>query len=157
LQHEVAGLAATLKVIQGEDWRRQRLWRNTRYLRQGLTKIGYAVDQTTSQIVALHSGNDEQTRALRNALEEQSIFGAVFCSPATPKNHGIIRLSVNARLSEADLDRVIHACDAIAKARCVNPWPKNLLKQDVTRAAATTADVKTWIDPVAPDAGAQHA
>ena len=30
----------------------------------------------------------------------------MFCAPATPKNHGIVRLSVNARLSEAELDRV---------------------------------------------------
>jgi CAI-1 autoinducer synthase len=162
LQHEVAGLAATLKVIKEEGWRRERLWANTRYLREGLTKIGYAVDQTSSQIVALHSGNDEQTRLLRNALEEQNVFGAVFCAPATPKNHGIIRLSVNARLSEGDLDRVIQACDTIAKERGINPWPKNLLKQDAARPAAKGSDVKTWIDSVVPDAvpqatGPQHA
>jgi CAI-1 autoinducer synthase len=158
LQHEVAGLAATLKVIQDEDWRRERLWRNTRYLREGLTRIGYAVDQTTSQIVALHSGNDEQTRLLRNALEERNVFGAVFCSPATPKNHGIIRLSVNARLSEADLDRVIDACRTIAAERAIAPWPKNLLKQTAEPATAASADVKTWIEPAVPDvAGAQPA
>jgi 7-keto-8-aminopelargonate synthetase-like enzyme/predicted RND superfamily exporter protein len=127
LQHEVAGLAATLKVVQEEDWRRQRLWHNTRHLRQGLRRLGYAVDQTTSQIVALQSGSEPQTRALRNALEEYGIFGAVFAAPATPKNHGIVRLSVNARLRDHDLDRVIDACAAIAGDRTINPWPKNLL------------------------------
>jgi CAI-1 autoinducer synthase len=127
LQHEVAGLAATLKVVQEEDWRRQQLWYNTRYLRQGLQRLGYAVDQTTSQIVALHSGNDQQTRTLRNALEEHEIFGAVFCAPATPKNHGIVRLSVNARLRDNDLERVINACADIANGRAIDPWPKNLL------------------------------
>lgn len=130
LQHEVSGLAATLKVIQEEDWRRQQLWYNTRYLREGLTKIGYAVDQTTSQIIALNSGSEDQTRALRDALEEHGIFGAVFAAPATPKNHCIIRLSVNARLRERDLDRVIAACKAIADERKIVPWASGLLTRE---------------------------
>ncbi len=127
LQNEVAGLIATLDVIRLEDWRRQKLWRNMAYLRQGLLKLGFAVDQSASQIVALHSGTDEQTRALRNALEEHEVFGAVFCSPATPKKHGIVRLSVNARLDERDLDRVIAACRVIALERAIAPWPKGLM------------------------------
>jgi CAI-1 autoinducer synthase len=133
LQHEVAALAATLKVVQEEDWRRRQLWYNTRYLRAGLRKLGYAVDQTTSQIIALHSGNEDQTRSLRDALEDHGIFGAVFAAPATPKNHAIIRLSVNARLRESDLDRVIAAARIIARQKPITPWPKGLLV-DVERA-----------------------
>ncbi|NOT41342.1 MAG: quorum-sensing autoinducer synthase [Alphaproteobacteria bacterium] len=128
LLHEVAGLAATLKVVQEEDWRRQQLWYNTRFLRRGLRRLGYAVDQSTSQIVALHSGNDAQTRALRDALEDRDVFGAVFCAPATPKNHGVIRLSVNARLREDDLTRVVEAFDAIARDKVIDPWPRNLIE-----------------------------
>ncbi len=127
LLHEVAGLAATLKVVQEEDWRRQQLWYNTRYLRRGLRALGYAVDQSTSQIIALHSGNDLQTRTLRDALEDRDVFGAVFCAPATPKNHGVIRLSVNARLREDDLNRVIEAFAAIARDRVLDPWPRDLI------------------------------
>jgi CAI-1 autoinducer synthase len=152
LQHEVAGLAATLKVVQEEDWRRQQLWYNTRYLRQGLQRLGYAVDQTTSQILALHSGGEPQTRALRNALEEQGIFGAVFAAPATPKHHGIVRLSVNARLRDHHLDRVVNACGAIARDRAIDPWPKALTVQgrgDLTKANAHDAREKTMDSAVA--------
>jgi CAI-1 autoinducer synthase len=127
LLHEVACLVATLKVIQEEDWRRQQLWYNTRYLRRGLRQRGFAVDHSTSQIVALHSGNDVQTRALRDALEDRGVFGAVFCAPATPKNHGVIRFSVSARLREQDLDRVVDACAAVAAERAIDPWPRNLM------------------------------
>lgn len=141
LQHEVAGLAATLKVIQEEDWRRQQLWYNARYLRQGLQKAGYAVDQSTSQIIALHAGNDSQTRALRNALEEHNVFGAVFCAPATPKNHGIVRLSVNARLRDGDLDRVINACRSIAQDKAIAPWPKNLMSDGKSVPPAQSDDL----------------
>jgi CAI-1 autoinducer synthase len=127
LLHEIAGLSATLKVVKDEGWRRDQLWRNTAYLRQGLLRLGYAVDQTETQIIALQSGTDGQTRALREALEERDVFGAVFCAPATPKNHGIIRLSVNARLTVGEMDRVIDACAEIAQQRVVKPWPEELL------------------------------
>jgi hypothetical protein len=96
-------------------------------LRRGLRALGYAVDQSTSQIIALHSGNDLQTRTLRDALEDRDVFGAVFCAPATPKNHGVIRLSVNARLREDDLNRVIEAFAAIARDRVLDPWPRDLI------------------------------
>ncbi len=127
LLHEIAGLSATLRVIKSEGWRRAQLWENTAYLRRELTRLGYAVDQSDTQIVALQSGTDAQTRALRDELEQRGVFGAVFCSPATPKNHGIIRLSVNARLSKQELDRVVDACEQIARTRPIKPWPEDLL------------------------------
>jgi CAI-1 autoinducer synthase len=133
LLHEIAGLSATLKVVKAEGWRREQLWRNTAYLREGLRRIGYAVEPSGTQIIALQSGTDGQTRALREALEALGVFGAVFCSPATPKNRGIIRLSVNARLSVREMDRVISVCAAIARDRQISPWPSDLLLE---RAAA---------------------
>jgi CAI-1 autoinducer synthase len=136
LLHEIAGLSATLRVVKEESWRRDQLWSNTAYLRRGLRRLGYAVDQSDTQIIALQSGNDAQTRALREALEVLGVFGAVFCAPATPKNHGIIRLSVNARLSVRELDRVIEACERIARERPIKPWPEDLLVKPVAAEGA---------------------
>ena len=125
--------------------------------------MGYAVDQSTSQIIALHSGNDAQTRALRDALEDRDVFGAVFCAPATPRNHGVIRLSVNARLREDDLNRVIESFAAIARDNAIDPWPRDLigthsaadeserlLDSAVTSLRATAKDLRRaadrWLD-----------
>lgn len=141
LPHEVAGLAATLKVIQDEDWRREQLWANTRYLRQGLLKAGFAVHHSDTHVIALHAGTERQTVALRDALEAEGIFGAVFCAPATPKNHAIIRLSTNAGLSESDLNRVIEACAKIKAERKISPWPKHLLVREP----------KPYVDPAHSD------
>jgi CAI-1 autoinducer synthase len=132
MPHDIIGLAATLKVIQEEDWRRQQLWYNARYLRQGLSEIGYAVDDSTSHVVSLHSGKEWQTIALRDALEAHGVFGAVFCAPATPKNHALIRLSVNAGLTEGDLDQVIDACRDVRDDECLSPWPSGLFKQEAS-------------------------
>lgn len=154
LLHEVAGLSATLKVVKEESWRREQLWRNTAYLRAGLKRLGYAVDQSDTQIIALHSGTDAQTRGLRDALEERGVFGAVFCAPATPKNHGIVRLSVNARLTQSELDRVVAVCAQVARSKPIHPWPRNLtVASPEAEPAKRHADMVEWPGFALPAAG----
>lgn len=110
LGHEVAGLDATLEVIRQEGWRRKILHENSAYLRHNLEALGYNLNGSQSQIIALESGSERQTIALRDALEEAGIFGSVFCAPATAKNRALIRLSVNCALTEAELNRIVGVC-----------------------------------------------
>lgn len=106
LDHEVAGLRATLEVIKESDDLREALKTKAAYLRKELKQMGYEV-QSQSHIVSIESGSEEKTEILRDALEERNIFGSVFCSPATPKNRALIRFSVNSKLSYEQLDYII--------------------------------------------------
>lgn len=127
LPYELSALVATLKVIQEEDWRRQQLLFNARYLRDGLRRLGYAVDASHSHLIALHTGSDSQTVALRDVLEAQGVFGAVLCAPATPQGRGVIRLSVNAGVSESSLDRVVAAFKNIRHSGALDAFSSSLL------------------------------
>jgi len=126
LPYELSALVATLKVIQEEDWRRQQLWYNARYLCDGVQRLGYAVGASNSHMIALDTGNERQTVAIRDALEAQGVFGAVLSAPAMAKDRGAIRLSVNAGASERELDRVVAAFKNIRDARTLDPWPSQL-------------------------------
>lgn len=106
LDHEVAGLRATLEVIKDSDDLREALKTKAAYLRKELKQMGYEV-QSQSHIVSIESGSEEKTEILRDALEDRNIFGSVFCSPATPKNRALIRFSVNSKLSYEQLDYII--------------------------------------------------
>ncbi len=123
LPHEIAGLAATVEVIQDEVWRRERLRKNTDYLRAHLNHLGYPVDTEGSQVIALEAGPEKQTVILRKALERRGVFGAVFCAPATPKNRSIVRLSVHCDLTEYQLDRIIKVCEEMRSEVAVENWP----------------------------------
>ena len=70
--------------------------------------MGYQI-QSQSHIVSIESGSEEKTEILRDALEERNIFGSVFCSPATPKNRALIRLSVNSKISYEELNYIIES------------------------------------------------
>lgn len=106
LDYEIAGLIATLEVIKESDDLRENLKTKAAYLRKELKQMGYEV-QSQSHIVSIESGSEEKTEILRDALEDHNIFGSVFCSPATPKNRALIRLSVNSKISYEELDYIV--------------------------------------------------
>ncbi|AEG91931.1 alpha-hydroxyketone-type quorum-sensing autoinducer synthase [Ramlibacter tataouinensis] len=120
LPHEVAGLAATLEVIRRSDDARQRLHANTARLRRSLSETGFPIHQGTEQIIALEAGTEEAAIVLRDALEERDVVGSIFCAPATSKNRAMVRLTLNASLTEAEMAHVEKAAREIAPL--LKPW-----------------------------------
>lgn len=114
MDHDVAGLEAVLDLVAVAHDRRSRVRRNTAYLRTGLSQLGFDVSAGRAQIIALKGGPMRETIRLRRALEVQGVFGAGFCEPATPRNDSLLRLSINASLGQAELDRVLGACRDVA-------------------------------------------
>ena len=120
LPSEIAGLKATVEVLKAADAARERLKSMTRRVRQSLSDMGYPIHQGTEQIIALEAGTEPETMALRDALEERGVFGAIFCAPATSRNRALVRLTLNAALTEAELEHL----EAVAReiAPIVKPW-----------------------------------
>ena len=120
LPHEIAGLAATLEVVRRSDAERLRLHANTRRLRASLSGLGYPIHQGSQQIIALETGTEPATMVLRDQLEAHQIFGAIFCAPATSRNRAMVRLTLNAGLTGAEMDRIEQTAHALAPV--LKPW-----------------------------------
>jgi CAI-1 autoinducer synthase len=120
LPHEIAGLAATLDVIQRSEDARARLHANTRRLREAFSELGFPIHQGSEQIIALEAGPEVDTLALRDRMEERGVFGAVFCAPATSRNRSLLRLTLNAALTDAEMDHVATVAREVAPL--VKPW-----------------------------------
>lgn len=120
LPHEIAGLAATLELIRGSDDARKRLHANTRRLRASLSELGYPIHQGSQQIIALEVGSESDTMVLRDRLEERNVFSSMFCAPATSAKRAMMRMTLNAGLTESELEHV----EAVAReiAPIVKPW-----------------------------------
>ncbi len=110
LQHEVAGYDAVLDIFESDGWRRDKLHSNHAYLKAALDALGYNVDASRTQIIGLEAGEFAHTIALRDALEERGVFGSFFLAPAVPASRCLIRFTLNAALTRADLDHVIRVC-----------------------------------------------
>lgn len=120
LPHEIAGLAATLEVIQRSDAARIELRRNTQRLRGAFSDLGFPIHHGSEQIISLEAGIEFDTLALRDRLEERGVFGAVFCAPATSRNRAMVRLTLNSALTDAEMGHVAAAAREIAPL--VKPW-----------------------------------
>ncbi len=131
LPHEVAGLAATLDVIRRGDEARRKLHANTRRVRAAFQQLGYPIHQGTEQIIALEAGAERDTLALRDALECRGVFGAVFCAPATSRNRAMVRLTLNAALTDAEMEHVAAVAREIAPR--VKPWTWPVAKRHAAR------------------------
>lgn len=133
LPHEVAGLHATLEVIKRSDDARRRLHANTRRLRGSLCGMGYPIHQGSEQIISLEAGAEFDTLALRDALEDQGVVGAVFCAPATSRGRSMVRLTLNAGLTDAEMSHVESAARTVAAV--VKPWDWPIARRKRARAA----------------------
>ncbi|MEO7549440.1 MAG: alpha-hydroxyketone-type quorum-sensing autoinducer synthase [Ramlibacter sp.] len=120
LPHEVAGLAATLEVIKRSDGARAKPHANTCRVREAFSNVGFPIHQGTEQIIALEAGAESDTLVLRDALEARGVFGAVFCAPATSRNRAMVRLTLNAALTDAEMEHLEAVAAAVASL--VRPW-----------------------------------
>jgi CAI-1 autoinducer synthase len=136
LPHEIAGLDSTIEVIEREAWRRSKLAANARYLRMHLSRLGYNLGGSASQIIALESGTEQRTIVLRDALESRGIFGSVFCAPATAQNRALMRLSVHASLTEVQLHTIVDVCEAIRDEVGLADWASTRRMRAATHACA---------------------
>lgn len=122
LRHDLAWFDAGLDFMLTIDDRRERLRKITHTVRTGLSALGYNVSEGTEQIIALEAGPEPQTLILRDALEEHGIFGAVFCAPATAKNRSLLRLTLNAGLTDVETARLLEVCEQIRDRVNLKDW-----------------------------------
>lgn len=127
LGYEIAGFDKALDIIQEEPWRTDKLHQNHALLRDGLLEAGFDVRDSDSQIIALVTGSNPDTKKFRDCLAGQGIFGSVFLPPATPRNASLIRLTVNATLTAEDIDRTLKACLHCRDHLGLKPGSKPLL------------------------------
>ena len=123
LAHEVAGYNAALDIFASEPWRQRQLHANHRYLAEGLDSLGYNVEASKSQIIALEAGEILETIKLRDALESRGIFGSIFLPPATANKRCLIRFTANSGLTRAEIDRVLAVCAEIRDEVGLSSWP----------------------------------
>jgi CAI-1 autoinducer synthase len=137
LPHDVAGLAATFEIIRRSDGARRQLHANTKRVRAAFEELGYPIQQGTEQIISLEAGAESDTLVLRDQLEANGVFGAVFCAPATSRNRAMVRLTLNAGLTDAEMDHVAHVAKEIAPR--VKPWEWPIARRLARGGAADAA------------------
>ena len=100
-----AALDAALDVLAAEPERRATLQARVRFLRARLARAGLACAAAGSQIVPIVVGANAAAVALAAGLQRRGFDVRAIRPPAVPDGTARLRVAVNARLSEDDLER----------------------------------------------------
>ncbi len=108
-----AGLTESIRVMQDEPELRERLWRNANRFWTALAEEGLSLGRLESPIVTVHVGRDDLVWAVGRELFDAGIKCSSVCYPAVPHGQSILRLTVNARHTDDELDEAVRALASV--------------------------------------------
>ncbi|WP_433443204.1 aminotransferase class I/II-fold pyridoxal phosphate-dependent enzyme [Nonomuraea sp. CA-141351] len=110
-----AAALAALEIITAEPERRDRLRVAAERLSGELASIGYAVVPSDRPVIAVPVGDDLLCFRLWRELFDEGVFSTAMISPGVPPGQALIRVSITASHTEAQVDRIVSAFAAAGR------------------------------------------
>jgi 8-amino-7-oxononanoate synthase len=109
-----AATRASLRLAQQEDWRRERLQVLIKRFRVGARQLGLRLMDSQTPIQPLLVGEAARAMALSTALQGHGILINAIRPPTVPTGTARLRITFSANHSEAHVDRLLDALQAVS-------------------------------------------
>jgi glycine C-acetyltransferase len=100
---------------------RERLFRNARRFREGMTALGFRLLPGEHPIVPVMLGDAALAQRFAAGLLEEGVYAVGFSFPVVPRGEARIRAQLSAAHADADLDLAIAAFGKVGRALGVIP------------------------------------
>jgi 8-amino-7-oxononanoate synthase len=110
-------LAASLRLIASEDWRRQQLQLLGQHLREAISALPWPLLPSETAIHPLMIGDNQTARALAAQLREQGIWIPAICPPTVPTGTARLRISLSSLHTVAQIEQLAEALSRCAVNR----------------------------------------
>jgi 8-amino-7-oxononanoate synthase len=115
-----AAAFAALQIMQEEPERIAMLWDNTHYAMRELRSAGFEIGHTQSPIIPIYVRDNYKTFQLTMLMANDGVFVNPVVSPAVRSSDSLLRFSLMATHSKAEIDKAI---DLLHKnAKLVGLW-----------------------------------
>ncbi len=111
----IGGTLKALEIIKEDSSLRHRLWKNVSRFKKELSKLGFDIKGSETQIIPIHTKDALSTMELAKALFKEGIFAPGIRPPTVPKNKCRIRTSLMATHTEEHIDKVIEVFGKLKK------------------------------------------
>lgn len=111
-----AATLASLKIVQQESWRREKLQTLISQFRTGANELGLNIMDSLTPIQPILIGDDQKAIKIGKALEEKCILVGVIRPPTVPEGSARLRVTFSANHSEQDVAKLLDALEVI----CIN-------------------------------------
>ena len=102
-----ASALAALTIIENEPHHITNLWNNTRYAKKLLEENGFDLGATESPILPIYIRDNAKTFMVSKHLEQHGIFVNPVVSPAVPSDASLIRFSLMATHTFAQIEEAV--------------------------------------------------
>jgi 7-keto-8-aminopelargonate synthetase-like enzyme len=110
-----AAVLAALKIMQREPERIERLWHNTRMMRDGLVSLGFDLGASQTPILPVFCYEDERTLRMAMRLHQEGVFVNSVLPPGVPPNKCLIRISLMATHTANQIEMALEKIEKIGK------------------------------------------
>jgi 8-amino-7-oxononanoate synthase len=104
---------ASLRIVQDEPWRREHLQHLIARFRHGANQLGLQLMESNTPIQPLVIGEVEETVRMSDALLQRGILVSAIRPPTVPKGSARLRITFSAAHSEAQVDQLLQALEAV--------------------------------------------
>lgn len=111
----VGATIAVLDMLSETTVLRDKLEENTKYFRQGMTRLGYEIKAGVHPIVPIMLYEAKPAVELASKLLEEGIYVIAFSYPVVPKGQARIRVQISAAHEKEHLDRALEAFGKVGK------------------------------------------
>ncbi len=92
-----------------------RLWSNTRLMKEEMTKLGFDIGHSETPIIPLMLGDETLAQNFSRMLFEKGVFAMAIVYPTVAKGKARIRLMNTAAHSHADLEQALDTLEKVGK------------------------------------------
>ncbi len=103
----------SLRLVQEESWRRERLQELIKRFRVGMEQLGLPLMPSATPIQPILAGSAEQAVAWSSSLEEQGILVSAIRPPVVPEGSARLRVTLCANHTDEDVDRLLDCLDSL--------------------------------------------
>lgn len=106
---------ASLRLVQTEGWRREKLQALIARFRQGATQLGLSLMDSPTPIQPLLVGDAGEALRLSGALLERGIMISAIRPPTVPEGTARLRITLSAAHSEEQIDRLLGSLEEVCR------------------------------------------
>lgn len=110
-----AAALAALEIMQKEPERIERLWYNTRRMKEGLLSLGFDLGASETPILPIYCRDTLLTFRFCKRLEEEGVFVNPVVAPAVHPGHELIRVSLMATHTDSQIDFALEKFEKVGR------------------------------------------
>ncbi|MCB1844854.1 MAG: aminotransferase class I/II-fold pyridoxal phosphate-dependent enzyme [Halioglobus sp.] len=117
----IASTREALRIVRAEPQLRRKLWDNAHRLYDGLKALGLPVGPAASPVIAVELPDRSATIDCWQALLEAGIYVNLVIPPASPSTNYLLRNSVSAAHSSAQIDAILDGYRGLVERGLAKP------------------------------------